>query len=424
MYAGNAENHVRADIAALLHRDEVRRGDRDARVLVYTLPHVLFKGATVCLGYRVFYGEEAHRRLVGLVPQELRDAVKPVVMSVEEFLEAKDGYFVGGLVFLEADDSGRLYVQDPDTDGKVYLPALVAYHPRPIYSFEMVPLEQIRPVDELRYRRSYDVEDLAENIRRFGLLSPLVVYRDKKAYRLVAGYRRYYALKRLGWPCAPCLVLNMPPETQNLVPLVENFFRSQPSREEYARLVGYIMNSGGYSSIYELLRLLNVRDRRTVLRLLKETGIRADPERAVDGAGAPQGDGALRLLVERLMDEAESRPLADGYDPETILLRIEKLDEPQPDGSAGPAPDGSGGELGAGVGLLELPLDLLNRLAAYLGAEDAEEFRRKLAALLEAIVGCVAIAVLKGSDKGVLAKLRELSEKSGGALLFLEPQKI
>ena len=41
-----------------------------------------------------------------------------------------------------------------------------------------------------------EIEELAESIKRFGLLNPIIVDTN---YILVAGYRRLEAAKRLGW---------------------------------------------------------------------------------------------------------------------------------------------------------------------------------------------------------------------------------
>jgi len=406
--------------------------------LVYTLPHVTFKGATVCLGYRFYYSEEAYRGLLALIPEEFKSVITPVTMGVEEFTSAMNGYYIGGLVFLESDDKGCLYIHDPDTDGRVYLPSLVAYHPTSIYNFEMVPIDQIRVLDELRYRDDYDVDELAENIRRFGLLNPLIVYRDKKSYRLVAGYRRYYALRKLGWPRAPTLVLNMPSETQNLVPLIENFFRLQPSREEYQRLVRYILSSyGGYTSIYDLLRALHIRDKKAVLRLLKETGLEmsGDLKRVDLGEVEDKSENrSLLALVDRLLEEAEEPVSAQGYDAEAIRVRIEALSSVGDGDGDG---DGRGFELGVqaeaepgqdgedeGVGLIEVPIGLLRRLTNYLDAKDADSFKRKLVQLMEYVVSSPILLLAARPDEGVIAYARQLAGSSGGKLVVVEPAKI
>jgi hypothetical protein len=428
-------------VQTLLYKEGLTLKGDGARVLVYTLPHVTFKGATVCLGYRLYYSEDAYRGLLSLIPDEFRSVITPVTMSVEEFTSSRNGYYIGGLVFLESDDKGGLYIHDPDTDGRVYLPSLVAYHPMSVYSFEMVPIDQIRVLDELRYRDDYDVDELAENIRRFGLLNPLIIYRDKKAYRLVAGYRRYYALRKLGWPRAPALVLNMPPETQNLVPLIENFFRLQPSKEEYQRLVRYILNSyGGFTSIYDLLRALHIRDKKTVLRLLKETGLETSQDSVHVDHGVEEDtsteERSLLDLVGRLLEEAEEPVPPQGYDTEAIRMRIEALssvDDERENGEGDgqvfePGVHGES-ELGRdgdddSVGLVEVPMGLLKRLANYLDAKDADGFKRKLVEFMECLVDSPILLLVAHPDDGHVAYARQVAGLSGGKLVVVEPAKI
>jgi hypothetical protein len=174
-----------AALRALVFREtEV---DPKCEVLVYALRGVSFKGGRVCLGFRAFYGEEAYKKLCSRIPREFSEAVEAVRFRLDHFNELRDGYYTEGLVFVDLDEKGRAYVHDPDTDGRVYLPSLAAHHPDAVYNLDFIPMDQIRVLEEVRYRSSYDVEDLAENIRRYGLLNPLVVFRDKKVYRL---YRR------------------------------------------------------------------------------------------------------------------------------------------------------------------------------------------------------------------------------------------
>jgi len=427
-------------VQPLLYKEGLSLRRDGARVLVYTLPHVTFKGATVCLGYRLYYSEDAYRGLLSLIPGEFKSVIAPVTMGVEEFTSSRNGYYIGGLVFLESDDKGGLYIHDPDTDGRVYLPSLVAYHPVSVYNFEMIPIDQIRVLDELRYRDNYDVDELAENIRRFGLLNPRIIYKDKKAYRLVAGYRRYYALRKLGWPRVPALVLNMPPETQNLVPLIENFFRLQPSKEEYQRLVRYILNSyGGYTSIYDLLRALHIRDKRSVLRLLKETGLETGHDLTGDdlGIGKDKSEDKWMLdLVARLLREAEEPVSPQAYDTEAIRMRIEALSGLNSKDGNG---NGDGQLLERGiqldaemdndegddsVGLIEVPVGLLKRLANYLDAKDADGFKRKLVQFMECVVGSPILLLVAHPDEGFVAYAREVAGLSDGKLVAVEPAKM
>ena len=50
------------------------------------------------------------------------------------------------------------------------------------------------------------VEELAENIRRVGLLHPPIVFKTGDKYELIVGQRRYLACKKLGWSKIPALV--------------------------------------------------------------------------------------------------------------------------------------------------------------------------------------------------------------------------
>ncbi|MBR3505231.1 MAG: ParB/RepB/Spo0J family partition protein [Clostridia bacterium] len=77
-------------------------------------------------------------------------------------------------------------------------------------------------------RRRFPAEsigELAESIRRYGLLSPLIVRRAGSRFELVAGERRLRALERLG--CAACDALILPDAGQDtaLLALVENLHR-------------------------------------------------------------------------------------------------------------------------------------------------------------------------------------------------------
>lgn len=116
----NATNQNPA-IRALIFREE-KELDPGYEVAVYALRNLSFKGARVCLGFRAFYEKEAYKRLHSRVPEELRGTVEVLRMGASQFRELRDGYYEGGLVFIDLDEKGRAFVRDPDTDGRVYLP--------------------------------------------------------------------------------------------------------------------------------------------------------------------------------------------------------------------------------------------------------------------------------------------------------------
>ncbi len=65
-------------------------------------------------------------------------------------------------------------------------------------SVTSLPIDEIVVVD--RHRKDLgDLDQLAESIRRVGLLQPVVVVPNTPGFRLVAGQRRLEAVRRLGW---------------------------------------------------------------------------------------------------------------------------------------------------------------------------------------------------------------------------------
>lgn len=87
------------------------------------------------------------------------------------------------------------------------------------------------------------IEELAASIQRHGLLSPLTVTPDDGGYRLLAGNRRYHALKALGAETAPCNVIEPNPAMADEITLAENLIRLQLSPIEEAYAFALYLNS-------------------------------------------------------------------------------------------------------------------------------------------------------------------------------------
>ena len=63
-----------------------------------------------------------------------------------------------------------------------------------------IKLSQIRP-DSLQPRKIFQdaqIDDLAESIKKYGLLQPILVKKQDDRYIIIAGERRYRACKKLG----------------------------------------------------------------------------------------------------------------------------------------------------------------------------------------------------------------------------------
>lgn len=111
----------------------------------------------------------------------------------------------------------------------------------------MLPVSAIRP-NPMQPRQIFDEEglqELAESIRRCGVLQPLTVRRQGSEWELVAGERRLRAAKLAGLSKVPCLRCDTDDETSALLALEENLQRQDLHYlEEAAALSAFLRRSG------------------------------------------------------------------------------------------------------------------------------------------------------------------------------------
>jgi len=78
------------------------------------------------------------------------------------------------------------------------------------------------------------VKDLMLSIQQKGLLQPIVVRQTQGRYRVIAGFRRLSACKRLGWEKIPAAIWPDPPGQELVLQLIENVQRRDYSDLELA----------------------------------------------------------------------------------------------------------------------------------------------------------------------------------------------
>src|SRR5690606_19775604 len=97
--------------------------------------------------------------------------------------------------------------------------------------FSNVPVDSIFVIREERQRKRLDnIEELAESISRIGLIQPPVITREGQ---LIAGERRWTAVKSLGWTHIPVqFVDELEPHELQAIELEENVKRSNLTWQE------------------------------------------------------------------------------------------------------------------------------------------------------------------------------------------------
>ncbi len=162
-----------------------------------------------------------------------------------------------------------------------------------------LPIEQIH-ADRANPRRSFDqaqLEELAASLKHQGVLQPVLVRKDGKGYRLIAGERRWRAAQKAGLTELPVIIREASDAEAYELALVENIQRADlnplEEAEAYRRLLDerkmtqeQVADRVGKdrSSVANALRLLHLPNE--VKQLLIEGDLDMGHARAILGLGS------------------------------------------------------------------------------------------------------------------------------------------
>ncbi len=109
---------------------------------------------------------------------------------------------------------------------------------------------------------------LADSIRKYGIVSPLLVNKRGNSYHIICGERRLRAAKIAGIEEVPCLVVSVEPKELALLSLAENLQREPLNLVDQAFLISKLHTNLGFSlveigegtglQIEEIERLLSI----------------------------------------------------------------------------------------------------------------------------------------------------------------------
>lgn len=101
----------------------------------------------------------------------------------------------------------------------------------------MVNITKVEPNRE-QPRKNFDedaLEELAESIKQFGLLQPILVQDRKTYYEIIAGERRWRAAKKAGLKQVPVIIKNLTDQEIVEISLIENIQREDLNPIEEAQ---------------------------------------------------------------------------------------------------------------------------------------------------------------------------------------------
>ncbi len=125
------------------------------------------------------------------------------------------------------------------------------------------------------------IEDLAESIKEYGVIQPIIVTKKNDYYQIVAGERRWRAAKKAGLNEIPAIIRNYTEQKNKEVALIENIQREDLNPIEKATALKEIIEKYGMkqhelasklgisrSGIANTMRILNLDPR--VIELVKQ----------------------------------------------------------------------------------------------------------------------------------------------------------
>ena len=173
----------------------------------------------------------------------------------------------------------------------------------------LVKLSRIQP-DHDQPRKNFDEEklqELADSIKTYGVISPIVVKKRGAFYEIVAGERRWRAARIAGLKEIPVVVKEVDEKTSRELAIIENIQRDDLNAVEEARAYQSLIEEYGLTQEEVASRV--AKNRSTItnsLRLLK-----LDPE-------------ILQLLQEEKITQGHARALLSVEDPELRKKIAEK----------------------------------------------------------------------------------------------------
>lgn len=187
----------------------------------------------------------------------------------------------------------------------------------------LVDVDDIVP-NPFQPRRHFEpggLGELAESIKRYGIISPLAVRSRRGQYELVAGERRLRASKLAGLRQVPCILLDVDPAQSGAIALVENLQRRDLDFVEQAQGMERLIRLFGLSqeecagrlglsqpAVANKLRLLRLPE--DILSRLVEEGLTERHGRALLRL---EGDEARRRALETMIRQRMTVAAAEQY---------------------------------------------------------------------------------------------------------------
>ena len=122
-----------------------------------------------------------------------------------------------------------------------------------------IKITEIEP-NKNQPRRTFNsesIEELAESIKRYGVIQPIIVTKRENYYEIIAGERRWRASKKAGLTEMPCIIRESEEKENKEIALIENIQREDLNPIEKARSFRTLLDEYGLTQL-ELAQTLGI----------------------------------------------------------------------------------------------------------------------------------------------------------------------
>ncbi len=160
-------------------------------------------------------------------------------------------------------------------------------------------------------RRYFDedaLNDLANSIREFGIIQPLVITRVDKngeiAYQLIAGERRLLAAKKVGLKTVPAVIKSVSADKERLeLAIIENIQRENLNPLEAARSYARLQDEFGYTQREIASRM--GKSRETIANNLRLLNLPTEIQKALEEGKINESHARILLQVDDIGKQRE-----------------------------------------------------------------------------------------------------------------------
>ncbi len=174
----------------------------------------------------------------------------------------------------------------------------------------LVNITKVEPNRE-QPRKNFDedaLEELAESIRQFGLLQPILVQDRKTYYEIIAGERRWRAAKKAGLKEVPVIIKNLTEQEIVEISLIENIQREDLNAIEEAQAYKRLLTEFN-------LKQDEVADRVSKSRTAVTNSIRL----------LKLCDEVQQMIIDDMISTGHARALISIEDPEKQYLIAQRI---------------------------------------------------------------------------------------------------